>query len=310
MKQVNRFWKELAAVSMFLLIGISSLNAQPARQFNRNNCKANLSDEQKVQMREVRIEHANATKDLRNELNELKAHQKTLITADKPNKSEVYANIDKMTAVKKQLMQDRLNMRLEVQSFLTDDQKVMMANRPFGKQGMQHGKRGKMGKGRGMHQGNCDGSGQFLKRGNQQRGDGSGQFSERGKQQRGDGSGAGWRQNNKPQNCANKNALNLSDAQQEQMKNLRVSHLQATKSLRDEAEVIRLKQKQNRISENPDKGQLMANVNRLSEIQNKLAKQKFDHQLEVRKILDKDQLTIFLSRPAMHKGFGRAHCRF
>jgi len=310
MKQVNRFWKELAVVSIFLVIGISSLNAQPARQFNRKGCKANFSDEQKVQMQEVRIKHASATKDLRNELNELKAHQKTLITADQPNKSEVYANIDKMTAVKKQLMQDRFNMRLEVQSFLTDDQKVMMADRPFGKQGMQYGKSGKMRKGRGMRQGNCDGTGKFSKRGNQQKGDGPGQFSERGKQQRGEGSGAGWRQNNRPQNCANNNALNLSDAQKEQMKNLRVSHLQATKALRDEAEVIRLKQKQNMTSENPDKGQLMANVNRLSEIQNELAKQKFDHQLEVRKILDKDQLTIFLSRPAMHKSFGRAHCRF
>jgi len=267
----------IGMICMFFAAGTTSLFAQQGRK-GRNMQKSTLSEEQKEQMKEVRIKHASKTKDLRNELNELQARQKTLVSANQPNKKEVYANIDKMSSIKKELNLTRIDMRLEMRSFLDEEQLLRVGNRSGFKNGMngKHGQKGmRQGRGHGKrHAANCD-------------------------KQVCDGTGVGAK--GKGANMQKRNMLDLSDEQKTQMKDLRIAHMKDTKSLRDEAELIRLKQKQMMTSENPSMSDLKTNVNRLSEIQNQLAKKRFDNQLEIRKILDEDQLVLFLNRPG--KGF-------
>ena len=180
-----------------------------------------------------------------------------------------------MTALKKELSLQKLEMKLEAHTFLTEEQLLRADARQNNRKGMKQGRSGK----KGMSQGRMHGNAQMKG----QRGMGANKGMQAGKGKR--------------------NMLDLSDEQQTKMKELRLAHMKDTKSLRDEAEELRLKQRNLMTDENPDKSTLIANVNRLSDIQNNLAKKRFDHQMEVREILDEDQLVLFLSRAGKGKGF-------
>lgn len=279
-------------ICMFFVAGTTGLYAQRGQQQGRNAKRPVLSEEQKDQMKEVRIKYASETKDLKNQLNELQAHQQTLVSANKPNKNEVYANIDKMGAIKNELNLKRLDMRLDMRSSLNEEQLMCAGNR-FGKHGMKKGKkqaqRGKQGMRQGREQG--------RRQGNFQDNEGK-QFAQRGQREN-----RGQMQRGGKKQMQRGNMLNFSEEQKDQMQELRIAHLKDTKSLRDEAEVLRLKQRQMMTSENPDKNMLASNVNDLSKIQTQLAKKRFDNQLEMRKILDEDQLVLFLSHSGNRKGF-------
>ncbi|WP_171597308.1 Spy/CpxP family protein refolding chaperone [Marinifilum caeruleilacunae] len=270
-------------ICMFVVAGMSNLYAQQNRgERGQRGERLNLTEEQKEQMKELRTKYAKQSLDIKNELNELRAKQKTLVSAEKPNQSQVYANIDKMTALKKELSLQKIDMRLESRSFLTDEQLMRADMMQKHRKGMKQGRGAK----KGMAQGRMHGK----------RGHGQMQGRKAMGEQKGMQAGKGKR-----------NMLDLSEEQQEKMKELRLAHMKETKSLRNEAEELRLKQKNLMTDENPDKSVLVANANRLSDIQNSLAKMKFDHQMEVREILDEDQLVLFLSRGGKGKGFQRGH---
>lgn len=279
-------------ICMFVVAGMSNLYAQQNRGERgqrsdqcRKGMRCNLSDAQKEQMKEVRVKYAKQSLDIKNELNELRAKQKTLVSAEKPNKSQVYANIDKMTALKKELHLQKLDMRMEMRSFLTEEQLLRADARPSHRKGMKQGRGGNDGMTQGrMHGKHAHGQMQGRKGMGAQKGMHAGK--------------------------AKRNMLDLSDDQQAKMKDLRLAHMKDTKSLRDEAEELRLKQRNLMTDENPDKKVLIANVKRLADIQNALAKKRYEHQMEVREILDEDQLVIFMSRAGKGKGFHRGHNRW
>lgn len=286
MKNIRGNIAVIGVACLLMSMGASDVNAQGNRRAKADCPKGiTLSDQQKEQVKATKIEFAKATKDLKNELNELRAHQQTLMSAEKPNVKGIYANIDKASDLKNQLMKERIAMKLDMQSFLSDEQKLMAANRPMHKQGMRSGRKGKMKNGQGRKKGVCVGNNDGFARG-----DGRGQGRQGMKEGR--------------PNC---NLGDFSDEQKEQMKELRLAHLKNTKELRDEAEELSLKQKHMMTSENPDKKMIMENLDRLSGIQNKLAKTRVDHQMEVRKILTEDQLSLFLSHSGMRKGFGNGN---
>lgn len=286
----------LGMICMFFVAGTTSLYAQRGQRQGRNAQKSILSANQKEQMKEVRIKYASETKDLYNQLNELQAHQQTLVSANKPNKSEVYANIDKMSAIKKELNLKRLDMRIDMRSSLNEEQLMCVGNRSGRyamKRGQKQAQRGKQG----MRQGREQGMRQGRRQGNFQDNEGK-QFAQRGQREN-----RGQMQRGRKGQMHRGNMLNLSDEQKTQMKELRFANVKDTKILRDEAEVLRLKQRQMMTSENPDKGILISNVNSLSKIITQLAKKRFDNRLEMRKILDEDQLVLFLSHSGNRKGF-------
>lgn len=292
MKRINRNIAVIGVASLLMCLGASNLNAQRNMR-SKKDCPKGIefSDQQKEQIKQSKIEFAKATKDLKNELNEIQAQQKTLLSAEKPDLKAIYANIDEATDLKNQLKKEQIAMKLDVKSVLTDDQKVMMANRPMRKKGMRQAGKGRMGNGQARKCGNatCSNSG-FGK------GEG-----------RGNGNGKGSGSKGMKQGRQNNNWMNFSDEQKAQMKEFRTAHMEESKSLRDEVEELQLKQKHMMSSENIDEKSIMENIDHLSGIQNKLAKMKVDHKMEIRKILTEDQLSLFLSHSGMGRSFGNGN---
>ena len=87
-----------------------------------------FTDEQKEAFKTVRMNSMKEAKPLQDQLRELKAHQQTLMTAEKPDMTAIYANIDKMSNLENQLAKIRAKTRIEIQSHLTDEQKLQMQN--------------------------------------------------------------------------------------------------------------------------------------------------------------------------------------
>lgn len=258
-------------VALMLISGISQAQYRKKTEGTKK-AMIQLTEEQKKDLRANRIEFSKATIDVKNELNELKAYQKTLMSAEKLNEKEIFENIDKMTVLKKRLMEERIEMRLACSGLLDDEQRMckgMCSERSkMRKQHMRHGK------------------------GQKQQGNRKAQFERR--------------------KDRFKEALNLSEAQQEQMKNLKLEHKKASQNLREEMQELRLKQKHLLNDEKPNKKAIQSNIDRMSSIQNQLAKERVLSQKEIRDILDEDQLVLFLSK-AHHmqkRGKNRMHRAF
>lgn len=241
---------------LMLFSGISQAQ-QRKRAERKQETMIQLTDAQKEELKAAKVEFAKATLDVKNELNELKAYQRTLMSAENLNEKKVFENIDKMTALKKQLMEERIDMRLATSGLLDEDQRMHREMR---------GDRSKM---RTPHMNH--------RKGSMQKGDRKG-LAERGKQRF-------------------MNALDLSEKQKEQMKSLKLEHKKATQNLREEMQELRLKQKHLLNDEKPNKKEIFSNIDRISSIQNQLAKERVVSQKEIRNILDEDQLVLFLSRP-------------
>lgn len=292
MKNIKRNIAVIGVASLLMSMGASDVNAQGNRRAKADHPKGiTLSDQQKEQVKATKIKFAKATKDLKNELNELRAHQQTLMSAEKPNMKAIYSNIDKSSDLKTQLKKEQFAMKLDMKSVLTDDQKVMMANCPMRNKGMRSGGKGKIKNGKArMHREGVHNKAGFQK--------GNGQ-----KMRSCEVQGRKGMQKCKQAN----NWMNFSDEQQEQMKEFRVAHMQESKELKFQMEELQLKQKHLMSYENIDEKLIMENIDLLSGVQNKLAKMKVDHKMEVRKILTEDQLSLFLSHSGMRKGFGNGN---
>ncbi|WP_372645566.1 Spy/CpxP family protein refolding chaperone, partial [Ancylomarina sp.] len=98
-------------MALMLFSGISQAQ-QRKRAERMEKTMIQLTDAQKEELRAAKVEFAKATLDVKNELNELRAYQRTLMSAEELNEKKVFENIDKMTALEKQLMEERVNMRL------------------------------------------------------------------------------------------------------------------------------------------------------------------------------------------------------
>jgi len=252
-------------VALMLLSGISQAQ-QRDRAKRMQKTMIQLTDAQKEELKAARIEFAKATIDVKNELNELKAHQKTLMSAEKLDEKKVFENIDNMTALKKQLMEERINMGLATSGLLDEDQKMHRHMR--GDRSKMRAQHMKSGKGQ-MHKGERRA------------------FAEKGKHRV-------------------VNALDLSEEQQKQMKAIKLECKKSTQNLREEMQELRLKQKHLLNDEEPNRNEIFSNLDRISSIQNQLAKERVLSQKEIRNILDEDQLVLFLSKPHKMKENRRA----
>lgn len=106
----------------------------------------NLTDAQKEAFKQSRLEIQKKMQPLENELGEVKAHQKTLITAEKPDMNEINKNIEKMGALRVEMAKIQAQHRLDMRAQLTDEQRIkfdthkgeMMQH--IGPQGMRQGR--------------------------------------------------------------------------------------------------------------------------------------------------------------------------
>lgn len=95
-----------------------------------------LTDAQKDQMKQMRLNMTKEMLPLRNEMAVLKAEYRKLITAEKPSKKEINANIDKQTDLMNKMKKVRADYSLKMRDILTEEQWLMIQSH-----------RGMMGKG-------------------------------------------------------------------------------------------------------------------------------------------------------------------
>jgi Spy/CpxP family protein refolding chaperone len=291
MKKAKRSIAVLGLISLFMCAGFFNVNAQKNKR-SAKDCsqRIELSDQQKEQMKETRIKFIVATKDIKNNLAELRVHQHTLMSAEKVDLNAVYANIDKISKLNNQLQKEKFAMKMSMRSFLSEDQ-IQSLGDGFGPRKAGNGE----GKGR-MNQaqakGDCDGIGSGEGFGRQE-------AQAKGKQNE-NGRGPKKMKGNRMDN----NLLNLSDEQKEQMQELRLASREANKALRFEMEELQLKQRHLVSTQPLDEKLVLSNIDRISQLKNQLAKKKVDQKMEVRKLLNEDQLILFLSQAQMGKDKG------
>jgi Spy/CpxP family protein refolding chaperone len=102
-----------------------------------------LTQEQKDQLKALRLQEMKAMTQYKNQLDEYKAKLKTLTTSDNVNLKDVDKVIDHMGKIKLEMAKNKLSNRMAVRNLLSDDQKVL-----FDMHAMKG--KGKGGRGKGM----------------------------------------------------------------------------------------------------------------------------------------------------------------
>lgn len=103
----------------------------------------NLSEEQQTKLVELRNKNMKEMLPIRNELQEKRAHLRTLTTAENINQKEIDKVVDEITALTSKQLKTRIAHQQEVRSILTDDQRVLfdsMNHRGLGKGSLSMGK--------------------------------------------------------------------------------------------------------------------------------------------------------------------------
>ena len=84
----------------------------------------NLTDEQKEAFKQSMLELQKQLQPLRNQLGEAEAHQRTLMTAEKPDLKDINKNIEKIGEIKVEMGKLQAKHRLEMRAKLSDEQRL------------------------------------------------------------------------------------------------------------------------------------------------------------------------------------------
>lgn len=128
-----------AAVIALMLFGTSAVYAQHKGPEHQRDNGLKLTEEQKAKMKDIRTASYKEIKQLENQMGELKAKQRTLTMADKPDMNAINANIDEITKVQNKMMKIRAANHQQIRSLLTDEQKML-----FDSKKMRHERQGQM----------------------------------------------------------------------------------------------------------------------------------------------------------------------
>jgi len=88
-------------------------------------CIPDLSDAQKDTIKAIHLDTKRQVLPLKNELDEQRAHMKTLSTAANVDIAQIDAQIDKMSATQAEIMKLKAREKQQVRSQLTDDQRIV-----------------------------------------------------------------------------------------------------------------------------------------------------------------------------------------
>ncbi len=153
--------KSLLVLLVSVLITSFSLNSYAQRgpralcDSTRSSCRIpNLTADQKTKIETLKVKHLKEVTPLRNELDEKKAHLKTLKSMEKVDRDAINKTIDEITALHGKIMKMGVNHRLDVAALLTDEQKVFFNSHRGGRdrdgdRGRGMGRDGDRGRGRG-----------------------------------------------------------------------------------------------------------------------------------------------------------------
>jgi len=101
----------------------------------------NLTDAQKDAFKQSMMDMHKKIQPLRNELGEAKAHQKTLMTAEKPDVSAINKNLEKIGEIRVEMVKIQVKHRLDMRAQLTDEQRLKF-DMMKGKMGHEKGEKG------------------------------------------------------------------------------------------------------------------------------------------------------------------------
>lgn len=137
----------LSIVALLLVTGIAFAH-QPGmdQEHGEKMCSrghrpmiSGLTEEQKEQMKGLRVEHMKAVQPLRNQIGEQRARLRTLSTSDKVDMAEINRVIDDIGKTRTQMMKAGAQHRQDVRELLTGEQRVIFdAHQPPHHDGLPH----------------------------------------------------------------------------------------------------------------------------------------------------------------------------
>jgi Spy/CpxP family protein refolding chaperone len=83
-----------------------------------------LTDDQAAKIKDLHLNLLKEIQPLQNQLGELKAKQKSLISVDKADMKAIDGNIEEISKLQTQIMKATVHHRLQVRSLLNDEQKL------------------------------------------------------------------------------------------------------------------------------------------------------------------------------------------
>ena len=133
MKKVNRNFKVLVAI--IIVLGLSlSVMAQPnyRGQMQHPSMRAqsglnilDLSEEQKEQMKEIRLAHLKDVQPLKDEVKINRVNINVLLKNDDPDMKEIVNLVETNGKLLTQIQVKSIEQRINVRNLLTDDQKII-----------------------------------------------------------------------------------------------------------------------------------------------------------------------------------------
>jgi Spy/CpxP family protein refolding chaperone len=108
---------------------------RPQRQMLEDCIIPDLTEEQQVQMKELRLARLEKSTQHRNQMDELRARKRNLMTQNDVDNEAINAIIDEMTSLSNVQMKEAVKQRQAVRNILTDEQRVIFDSRNGRRQG-------------------------------------------------------------------------------------------------------------------------------------------------------------------------------
>ncbi len=102
---------------------------RPRQMYNEDCMLPDLTEEQQAAMREHRLIRMETSTAHRNQMNELRARKRNLMTQPETNREAIHSIIDEMTVMKNTMMKDRVAHREAIREILTEEQRIIYDNR-------------------------------------------------------------------------------------------------------------------------------------------------------------------------------------
>ena len=132
--------KKIILFTTALFLGFSILSAQPGANrmkgqdqkpgfSQKSNLKSNFSEEQLAQMKELKLEHAKNSLEIKNDLKVLTAEYNGMMTGDNQDLNAINKKIDQIQELKTQLFKMNAKHKLEIRNLMTEEQKIQFDSR-------------------------------------------------------------------------------------------------------------------------------------------------------------------------------------
>lgn len=277
-----------------------------------------LTEEQKEQMQEVKEKYAPAISEFRQEIRVVSTEQHGLLTSKIIDEKAIYANVDKMGQLKGDMQKQTLTMRSEMQEVCPFDRQTLrqgrvMGNRQgLGSMGNHQGRNNTANNNQRLHQnGPRNGQGMQNGQGTNARKTGMNNsskiYAQKGQQNKPGNKGQGMQRGVRGQgqvlgaNVGNgeKNFLNLSIEQAEELSEIKTSHFWTIQETQNEIALLKAK--------NSSSEDQLKSIDEVNTLQTTLAKQKMALKLETMKVLTEEQRMMLIAKRGYNQGQGRGN---